>query len=184
MVPIRRLLMVGLVLVSTGHLIGCSDNGSNQDSSPQSNSLRLQPISTSLSSPVFMTAPLNDSTRLFIVQQGGLIRVFDVVGGSLLTDPFLNISSLLSTGGERGLLGMAFDPQYDDNRRFYIFYTNIDGNIVIARYLRNFMDPNLADSSSAMPFLLCHIRTFRITTAACWRLARWMFICWRRRWGK
>ena len=44
MVPIRRLLMAGLVLVSTGCLIGCSDNGSNQDSSPQSNSLRLQPI--------------------------------------------------------------------------------------------------------------------------------------------
>lgn len=145
--------MAGLVLVSTGCLIGCSDSGSNQDSSPQSNSLRLQPISTSLSSPVFMTAPPNDSTRLFIVQQGGLIRVFDVVGGSLLTDPFLNVSSLLSTGGERGLLGMAFDPQYAANRQFYIFYTNTAGNIVIARYLRNITDPNLADSSSAVTLL-------------------------------
>ena len=153
MVPIRPLLMAGLVLVSTGYLIGCSDNGSNQDSSSQSNSLRLQPISTSLSAPVFMTAPANDSTRLFIVQQGGLIRIFDVVGGSLLTIPFLNISSLLSTGGERGLLGMAFDPQYAVNRQFYIFYTNTAGNIVIARYLRNIKDPNLADSSSAVPLL-------------------------------
>jgi hypothetical protein len=114
MVPIRRLLMAGLVLISTGCLIGCSDNGSNESSLP----LRLQPINTSLSSPVFMTAPANDSTRLFIVQQGGLIKVFDVVGGSLLTDPFLNVSSLLSTGGERGLLGMAFDPQYAANRQF------------------------------------------------------------------
>jgi glucose/sorbosone dehydrogenase len=153
MVPIRRLLMAGLVLISTGCLIGCSDNGSNQDSLPQSNNLRLQPISTSLSSPVFMTAPPNDSTRLFIVQQGGLIRVFDVVGGSLLTDPFLNVSSLLSTGGERGLLGMAFDPQYAANRQFYVFYTNTAGNIVIARYLRDITDPNLADSSSAVTLL-------------------------------
>lgn len=153
MVPIRRLLMAGLVLVSTVCLIGCSDNGSNQDSSPQSDSLRLQPISTSLSSPVFMTAPSGDSTRLFIVQQGGLIRIFDVVGGSLLTIPFLNISSLLSTGGERGLLGMAFDPLYAFNRQFYVYYTNTAGNIVIARYLRNITDPNLADSSLAVTLL-------------------------------
>ena len=55
MVLIRRLLMAGLVLVSC--MTGCADNGSNQGSSPQSNSLRLQPISTNLSSPVFMTAP-------------------------------------------------------------------------------------------------------------------------------
>ena len=153
MVPIRRLLAVSVVLILSGFLVGCSDNESNQDSSPQSNNLRLQPISTSLSSPVFMTAPPNDSTRLFIVQQGGLIRIFDVVGGALLTDPFLNVGSLLSTGGERGLLGMAFDPQYAANRRFYIFYTNTAGSIVIARYLRSITDPDLADSSSAVTLL-------------------------------
>jgi glucose/arabinose dehydrogenase len=155
--------MAGLVLISTGCLIGCSDNESKQDSLPplpQSNSLRLQPISTSLSSPVFMTAPPNDSTRLFIVQQGGLIRIFDVVGGSLLTIPFLNISSLLSTGGERGLLGMAFDPLYTFNRQFYVYYTNTAGNIVIARYLRNATDPNLADSSLATQLLTVAHPTF------------------------
>ena len=156
MIPIRLLLMACLLLVSTGGLIGCSVNESNQGSLPplpQSNALRLQPISTSLNSPVFMTAPPGDSTRIFIVQQGGLIRIFDIAGGSLLTDPFLNVGSLLSTGGERGLLGMAFDPQYAANRQFYIFYTNTAGNIVIARYLRNFTDPNLADSFSAVTLL-------------------------------
>jgi hypothetical protein len=100
-----------------------------------------------------MTAPSGDTARLFIVQQRGLIRIFDVVGGSLRTIPFLNISSLLSTGGEQGLLGMAFDPQYNSNHQFYVFYTNIAGDIVIARYLRNATDPNLADSSSATPLL-------------------------------
>jgi Glucose / Sorbosone dehydrogenase len=160
MIPIRRLLMAGLVLVSTGCLIGCSDNESNQDSLPQSNSLRLQTISTNLNSPVFMTAPSGDSTRLFIVQQGGLIRVFDVVGGSLLTAPFLNVSSLLSTGGERGLLGMAFDPQYAVNRQFFVFYTNIAGDIVIARYLRSAANVNLADPSSATVLLTVAHPTF------------------------
>ncbi len=81
MVTICRLLMVGLVVVITGSLTGCSGNGSDQDSPPplpQSESLRLQSITPSLSSPVFLTAPANDTTRLFIVEQGGLIRIFDL----------------------------------------------------------------------------------------------------------
>ncbi|THI88233.1 MAG: PQQ-dependent sugar dehydrogenase [Nitrospira sp. CG24A] len=158
MIQIRRLLMVCLVLVSAGYVIGCSDNESNQDSLPllQSNDLRLQSISTSLSSPVFMTAPANDTGRLFIVEQGGLIRIFNVTTSSLLATPFLNISSLLLKGGERGLLGMAFDPQYAANRQFYVFYTNLAGNIVIARYLRNLTDPNLADSAGTPLLTVAH----------------------------
>ncbi|HSL05344.1 MAG TPA: PQQ-dependent sugar dehydrogenase [Nitrospiraceae bacterium] len=153
MIPVRHLLLAGLLLLGTECLIGCSDNESDQGSQPQSNSLQLQPISTSLSSPVFMTAPATDTTRLFIVEQGGRIRIFDVIAGSLLATPFLNISGLISAGGERGLLGMAFDPQYNANGQFYVYYTNTAGNIVIARYLRNAADPNLADSSSATPLL-------------------------------
>ena len=163
MVPIGRLLIAGLVLVCTACLIGCSDDGSTQGSLPplpQSNDLRLQPISTSLISPVFMTAPPADTTRLFIVQQGGAIRIFNITSGSLLTDPFLDISLLLSTVGERGLLGMTFDPQYDTNRQFYVFYTNTAGNIVIARYLRDAVNANLADSSTATLLLTVAHPTF------------------------
>ena len=163
MVPIQRFLITGLFLVSTGCLTGCSGNGSDQDSLPplpSSDSLRLQPISTSLSSPVFMTAPANDTTRLFIVEQGGLIRIFDVAAGSLLAAPFLNITGIISSGGERGLLGMAFDPQYATNRQFYVFYTNTSGDIVIARYLRNATNPNLADSAPATPLLTVAHPTF------------------------
>jgi glucose/arabinose dehydrogenase len=154
--------MAWLLLVGTGCLIGCSANEPNQDSLPplpQSNDLRLQTISTGLDSPVFMTAPSGDATRLFIVQQGGLIRIFNVTSGLLLADPFLNISPLLLTGGERGLLGMAFDPQYASNRQFYVFYTNSDGDIVIARYLRS-ANPNLADSSPATILLTVEHSTF------------------------
>ena len=152
MVLIRRLLMASLVLFSTGLLIGCSDNGSNQGSQPQSSSVGLQTISSSLSSPVFMTAPAHDTNHLFIVELGGRIRIFDITTGFLLPDPFLDISGLISTGGERGLLGMAFDPQYNTNRRFYVYYTaNTTGNIVIARY--NAPNPNLVDFSSATPLL-------------------------------
>ena len=158
MVPIWRVLMASVVLASTsiGHLIGCSNDRSNQGSQPpppQSTHLRLQSISTSLSAPVYMTAPVKDTTRLFIVEQGGRIRIFDVTTGSLLATPFLDVSGLIPGGGERGLLGMAFDPQYNINRKFYVYYTNTAGNIVIARYLRNTADPYLADASSATPLL-------------------------------
>jgi len=152
MATIRSLLIAGVVLIGIGCLSGCSpiepDQGS-QPPLPPSNDLQLQTISTSLSSPVFMTAPPGDSTRLFVVEQGGLIRIIDLTNNSLLATPFLNISSLLLTGGERGLLGMAFDSQYVTNRRFYVFYTNTTGDIVIAQYLRNAVNANLADFSPA-----------------------------------
>lgn len=154
MVPIRPLLMAGLVLFSTGCLIGCSGEDTQQNSQlPASTSLTLQPVTTSLTFPVFMTAAPNDRTRLFIVEKRGLIRIFNRNSSSLNQTAFLNLSGLISTVDERGLLGMAFDSDYDANHQFYVFYTNTAGNIVIARYLRNTTDPNLADSSSAVTLL-------------------------------
>ncbi len=117
MVLFRRLLMAGLILVGTGCLIGCSGDDTQQNSQlATSTSLTLQPVTTNLTFPVFMTAAPNDGTRLFIVQKGGLIRIFDRNSSSLLPTAFLNLSGLISTGGERGLLGMAFDPNYTTNR--------------------------------------------------------------------
>jgi hypothetical protein len=151
MAPIQRLLKACLILIGTGCLIGCSGSDSQQNSTAAS--LTLQPVTTNLSFPVFMTAPPGDDSRLFIVQKGGLIRIFDRNRSSLNQTAFLNLSGLVSTAGERGLLGMAFDSSYDTNRRFYVFYTNTTGDIVIARYLRNATDANLADSSSATQLL-------------------------------
>lgn len=188
MVQIRRLLMASVVLASLGHLSGCADDGSNQGSSPPSppsTSLRLQSISTSLSAPVFMTAPAQDTSHLFIVEQGGRIRIFDVTTNSLLARPFLTISGLLSTGGERGLLGMAFDPQYETNRQFYVYYTNPAGNIVVARYLSHAADPSLADSSSATPVLTVAHPTFPNHNGGdvgVW--SRCVSVCRRRRWWR
>ena len=99
-----------------------------------SNSLRLQTVTAALSSPVFLTAPTGDVGRLFIVEQGGLIRILNSLDGTPRATPFLDIAGLIVTGGEQGLLGMAFDPNYAGNGRFYIYYTNTAGDIVIARY--------------------------------------------------
>ena len=99
-----------------------------------SNSLRLQTVTAVLSSPVFLTAPTGDVGRVFIVEQGGLIRILNSLDGTPRATPFLDVAGLIVTGGERGLLGMAFDPNYAGNGRFYIYYTNTAGDIVIARY--------------------------------------------------
>lgn len=142
-------------LALTWSLSACDGSGSGGGGAtplppPPSNSLRLQPVTAVLTSPVFMTAAPADSTRYFVVEQGGLIRILNSFDGVPRANPFLSVQSLISTGGERGLLGMAFDPNYGTNRRFYIFYTNSSGNLVIARYLVSTSNPDLADASSAV----------------------------------
>lgn len=77
-------------------------------------------------------AHMGDS-RLFIVEQSGKIRILNA-DGSINSEAFLDVSSLISTGGERGLLGMAFSPDYETDGRFFINYTDISGNTVVARY--------------------------------------------------
>ena len=85
--------------------------------------------------------------RLFLVDKAGLIRIWD--GKQLLPTPFLDISSLVSSGFERGLLSMAFHPNYSSNGFFFVYYSDVDTDPVIARYEVMAADPNQADPSSA-----------------------------------
>jgi glucose/arabinose dehydrogenase len=95
--------------------------------------LQLNPfITAGLSSPVFLTQPLDDG-RVFVVEQGGRIRV--VRNGVLQTTPFLDISTRVLSGGERGLLSVAFHPQYATNHFFYVYFTTqTNGDIRIERF--------------------------------------------------
>lgn len=89
--------------------------------------------------------------RLFAVQQSGEIRV--VRGdGTVLPTPFLNLSGLVSTGFEKGLLGLVFHPDYANNGYFYVNYTNFAGDTVVARYEVS-GDPDVADAASASTVL-------------------------------
>jgi len=92
-------------------------------------------------------------TRLFVVEQTGRIHI--VENGNALTPPFLDISTLVESDGiEQGLLGLVFDPQYAQNRFFYINYTaQPDGRTVVARYQTRADDPNQADPTSAVEVL-------------------------------
>jgi glucose/arabinose dehydrogenase len=93
---------------------------------------------------LFLTAPASDS-RLFIVEQPGRIRI--VENGNLLSTPFLDLNGQISSGGERGLLGLAFHPSYDSNGFFYAYFTAPDGDITVNRYTVS-ANPNVADAGS------------------------------------
>jgi glucose/arabinose dehydrogenase len=110
--------------------------------------IRLQPFLSGLSLPVFVTSARDGSRRLFIVQQRGIIKV--VQPGSTTPTDFLNVSGVVSqTGSERGLLGLAFHPQYATNRRFFIYYTRqSDGAIEIAEYQASAANPNVAEPNA------------------------------------
>ena len=85
------------------------------------------------SQPLFLTASPDDTNRLFVVEQDG--RILIVKGDRVLTTPFLDISKKLSTGGERGLLGLAFHPHFSSNGRLFVNYTRAqDRATVIAEY--------------------------------------------------
>jgi glucose/arabinose dehydrogenase len=105
-------------------------------------SLSLSKVAGGLSSPVFVTNAGDASDRLFIVEKGGRIKILS--GGAVLATPFLDIHAKVSKAGERGLLGMAFHPDYLTNGKFYVYYTNLKGQIVIAQFHRSATDPNIA----------------------------------------
>ena len=126
--------------------------------------LRLVQVVTGLSVPVGLQHAGDGSGRLFIVERGGLIRIFD--GDQLLGTPFFDITSGSNpppfvSGGERGLLGLAFHPDYADNGYFYVNYTESTSppnncpngadctwNTVISRFEVSAGDPDVADADS------------------------------------
>lgn len=112
--------------------------------------IEMQMVASGFSEPVDITHAGDD--RLFIVEKDGLIQIIDA-SGIVLPAPFLNISNLVSTGGERGLLGLAFHPNYEENGYFFVNYTNSAWDTRIVRYSRSADDPNIADPNSALQIL-------------------------------
>lgn len=117
------------------------------ESKSQSGTIALQSFGTGFASPVDIEN-CGDS-RLFVVEQDGLIRILNS-NGTINPTPFLNITSLTNQSGEQGLLGLAFHPNYSTNGLFYINYTNTSGNTVIARYSVNSGNPNLANTTGTI----------------------------------
>lgn len=107
-------------------------------------SINLEEFATGFTAPVEITHA-NDS-RMFVVQQNGIIKIVQP-NGTVNSSNFLNISSKITYGGERGLLGLAFHPQYTTNGYFFVYYNDTSGNITVARYTRS-SNPDVADATT------------------------------------
>lgn len=110
----------------------------------------LQVVATGIVFPTYLTQPPADTSRLFVIERAGRIRV--IRNGTLLAGVFLDVVSLIRPGGEGGLLSMAFHPNYANNGQFFVFYTDIDRTIQVVRYTVS-GDPDVADAGSAQPII-------------------------------
>jgi glucose/arabinose dehydrogenase len=131
-------------------LAGAGCGRSQAASPPRWDRVRLARVAEGLDNPVWLTAPPGDTTRLFVVEQTGRIRILR--GGQVLPVPFLDLRDRVRSGGERGLLSVAFHPRYHDNGWLFVDYTDRHGDTRIERYHVS-ADPDRADPASAFPIL-------------------------------
>lgn len=131
-------------------LLGGCQSTSSSPAAPTS--IALQMVASGLQGPLDLEQPGDGSGRLFVVEQGGFIRILN--NGALLPQPFLDLSSKIVpnfSGTEMGLLGLTFHPAFQQNRKFYVNYVRVNaGQIqsVISEFLASSTDPNTADPGS------------------------------------
>src|SRR3954466_5144208 len=127
-----------VVIVCTAVVLG--------PSVPAQSNVATRVYVSGLSAPVAFIQDSTNNSRQFVVEQAGRIRV--VENGSLVSTDFLNLSAAITSGGERGLLGMALSPDYASSGRFFVDFTDPAGNTVIARFVRSTSTPPVADPAS------------------------------------
>jgi glucose/arabinose dehydrogenase len=110
--------------------------------------LTLELVANNLDSPLLVASAPGDDTRLFVVEQGGQVRV--IVDGVLQETPFIDLDGQVTAGGERGLLGIAFHPSYADNGLFYLHFSSsqINGSGQIAEFSVDPQNRSLANAAS------------------------------------
>jgi glucose/arabinose dehydrogenase len=117
--------------------------------------LQLTEVATGLDQPVSIANATDDSGRLFIIERVGRIRILNIASGVLLPAPYLDLAGIVdSSGGEQGLLGLAFHPDFASNRRFYVYYIRDPGpgldRSVLAMYQQSEGDENLANPAGTV----------------------------------
>src|SRR5688572_11353404 len=91
-------------------------------------------VGTGFDQPLFAASQPSDPTKLYVVEKTGAIRVLDTATGAVANQPFLDVSSEISTSGEQGLLGLAFAPDFTQSGRFYVNLVNQLGDTEIREY--------------------------------------------------
>ena len=109
-------------------------------------------VAAGLAQPLQVTAPPLDPNSLYIVQKGGAVRILR--SGSLLPAPFLDLGGRVSTGPEQGLLSIAFHPNYENNHRIFVAYTDTRGASVLSRFESSAASPDAVSLASERVLLV------------------------------
>src|SRR5262245_61140928 len=127
----RRLVALAIAIAAaTGPVLHLLDRVSAASPDVNGASIQLVPVLAGLQSPIFVTSARDGSHRLFVVEQGGVIKL--LLPGATVPTVFLDITTRVLSGGERGLLGLTFHPLFPSSRRFFVDYTRQpDGATVI-----------------------------------------------------
>jgi glucose/arabinose dehydrogenase len=150
-----RFFLLFILVLSSLTFSNCGGSSQSSASQPPSPGpptplvLAVNTVVSGLNAPVDLQNPNDGSGRLFIVEQAGTIRI--VTNNSLLPTPFLDIHNQVDFGGEKGLLGLAFHPNYSQNRRFFVNYDRVvSGQMqtVISEFQASSSNPNQADPAS------------------------------------
>lgn len=142
---------ITIAVAALSLLSACGGGGGSSNNPPPSKggvTVTLTSVVSGLSNPLDIEIPNDSSGRTFIVQQGGKILILQ--NGTVSSTPFLDITSKVTSGGETGLLGLAFHPKYSQNGLFYLNYTRtVSGQLqtVISENRVSMVNPNLADTS-------------------------------------
>lgn len=129
---------------------------SDQQAMLVAQTLEVTQIASGLTQPIYATHAPGDPNKLFVVEKTGTIKILDLTTNTVNATPFLTQAGLsngtgFTSNGERGLLGLAFDPNYQTNGRFYVNYTDGSGNTQIRRFER--LNSNQADPTTALSVL-------------------------------
>jgi glucose/arabinose dehydrogenase len=144
------LLLISL-LSSIGH-VSAIGPGHAALAAFDAQNVRFVELVSGLNQPLLITNASDGSGRLFIIQRPGQILIYK--NGALLPTPFLNIQSIVnSSGGEQGLLALAFHPNYETNGRFYTLHTDQNRSIVLSVFTRSGANPDQADPNSRVTLL-------------------------------
>jgi glucose/arabinose dehydrogenase len=146
---LKRVVIIGIFIMLAAMIsVSYAQESTGRTSAPDGSQYQLVEVASGLTSPVYLTHAGDGSGRIFIVGQNGQIWVMQ--DGVVLDQLFMDVRSLISRdASERGLLGLAFHPDYETNGQFFIYYTDTAGDIQIARYHVSADDPNAADLNSA-----------------------------------
>jgi glucose/arabinose dehydrogenase len=126
---------LGVVLAFAAAALPGAACGKGAPSARTAAKLHLRPFVSGLDSPVYVTATRSEPGNLYVVEQSGVIRV--VVNGRLRAQPFLDLRSRVRSGGEQGLLSMAFDPGYAKNHRFFVYFNDTSGDVRVFSFRSN-----------------------------------------------